>query len=375
MISVSDEFLEALRNDHTEETRVELWVAGEKDSDLLVKGESSSLTVDANAENALRYCDVELAEPLVPGISPDKFWPIGPELRIFSGFIFPDGTEEFIAQGRFRLSRPSSKEDSTTPVITTLQGFDYSKIIARNRFRRPYKIAAGTNLVDAITAVALDRLPIIDFDILAESSPYTVPEMYLTHGGESNPWKDMVDIGESGGMEVFFDHEGTLVIRAFQDPSTTAATFAYHDDLDSIILGMTREIDEERVYSGVVASSSHPDSTPRYAEVWDNDPSSPTYVGTYGEVPYFMDTQFIPQTEIDRLDEVVLAKLTQVKGIIENVSFSAVANFAHEQNDVITMRRTALNVSSTSAISSFTRKLEPGSPMQFGTRKTRSEAL
>lgn len=374
MISVSDRFLEALRNDHTEETRVELWVAGEKEDDLLIDGASSSLTCDAKSETAMRYCDVQLADETVPGAVPDKLWPIGPELRIFSGLIFPDGTEEMIAQGRYRLSRPASSEDGTKPVETTLQGYDYSQVIARNRFAKPFTLQAG-NVVDAIIAIAENRLTIIDFEINAVSSPYTIPEMVLQHGGQSNPWKDMKDIGESAGLDVFFDHEGRLSIRPINDPTTDPPVFQYLDDADSILTGISRVIDEERVYSGVVASSSNPDSEPRYAEIWDEDPSSPTYIGTYGLVPYFMDTQFIPQAQLDRLSEAVAAKLAQVKGIIENVEFEAIANYAHEPGDIISIRRSKLNVNTTSVIDAFRRKLEPGSPMQFTTRKTRAEDL
>lgn len=370
MISVPLGFLDALSSDHTEENTVELWAGREFVMDLNIDGPSSTMTVDGTADT-LRYCNLTLADPLVPGLTPDNLWPIGPEIKIFSTMYWPGNNSYKIQQGVYRLSKPNSSITGTEPVVTKLDGYDYSKVIARNRWTKPWQIEADTNVITAIVDIARNRLPNVEFDVIAAPSPILVPETTLEHGGSSNPMKDMKDLGDAAGLDVFFNHEANLVIRAVTDPATTAPVYDYLDDDESITVAMNRAIDEEQGYSGVVLLGSHPDAKPVAAESWDYDALSPTFVNTYGFVPYFIDTQFISDAQLAQPQMMADSKLLQVKGIMEQVTYNAIANFAHEQGDVVSMESEALNVLSTSVLDAFSRNLEPGSPLQATTRKSR----
>lgn len=366
MIGVSDKFLKTLTEDHTELNIVELWFNGVFLRELeLDETNPGQLTLDSNAE-VLRQCQLQLALPTeIPGLNPDELWPIGPEIKIYSGFLYRDGTKEMIPQGVYNLQQSEVEADENEPV-SNLTGFDRSMLIKENRFSKPFPLS-GITVPKAIETIVRSRTK-VKFDFVYPEIEYLIPSIILEHGGQSNPWKDCVNLAESVGMELFFNAYGDLVMRPLPDESNVVYRYI-DEDQNGILLSTHRSIDRSTAYSGVVLSSQNPDSIPMYAEIWDEDPESPTFIGSFGEKAYFIDTQFIAADQLTRPQEIVEAKLKETRGISELISFKAIANFAHEQNDVVELQHLAANIKALYTLDSYTRSLSIGSSLDANGRK------
>lgn len=262
----------------------------------------------------------------------------GNELRPYRGIRYADGTEEYMPLGVFGLA-DAPIEDDLRSFDITLNGFDRSRRIARNRFTSVFPIAAGTNVITAGQALLRDRMPGIVFKTLT-STAHVTPELVFDESTQ-DPWAEAVKIFSSAGLEVYFDVEGTCVIAEEPDPNAPGASkvATYGEAVGSPILGITRATSNERVYNGVIVTGESPsNSTPVRAEVWDDDPASPTYYkGSYGMVPFFMTSQYIA-TE-DQALAAGRGQLRKVKSATEVVTVRGVVNAAHEETDVVQIER------------------------------------
>lgn len=381
MITRSARFDKALTQDHQEIFRADLWFNNEKIREIEVL--SGSLTVDGTAQ-VLRRTDMVLSghnELNIPGYAftdSDRLWPVGSLIKLYSGIKYGDGTEEFLPQGVFRTSKPRSVESNDGDLNTSLEGYDLSAQVSRNRWVDPWVVSAGANVRTEIIRILQDRLPNYTFDFSAmQDTAYTLPAMVLEHGASSDPWKQCQDMAISAGMELYFNVVGQPTMREVGVLQTIPDASYNEDDGDCTLLDAERDLDEERGYSGVVVTAQNPDSTPALAKVWDEDPTSATYVGSFGFVPYFINSQFVPDLSDGSANApqalaVATSYLQEVRGIIENVGFSSIANFAHEQGDLVQIKRDRLKVNGMYVLESFTRSLEEGSAMQATTRKRRA---
>src|SRR4051812_43620525 len=90
---------------------------------------------------------------LTPRENGEVLTPYGTELRPYRGLRWKnnDGTysEEICPLGVFRLARSSItyKADGTNDI--TLEAYDRSRTVQRDKFIKPYAIAAGTNVLTA----------------------------------------------------------------------------------------------------------------------------------------------------------------------------------------------------------------------------------
>lgn len=369
MRSISQQFREGVRDSYQEIViHAEVLSRGVVISSLdevLVSG-----SIEMNYRSRIqRTCDIRLVDEtgdLIPDDWNDLLYPVGNELKLYRGLEFPDGTQELIPLGVFRVSRPRFADEGSRLQISVV-GYDRGKPLERARFTDPYIIVAGTNYTTAIQNLIINRLPGYSLDFSQfQSTTRTTPRLVFEEQGD--PLQAVSKMAESIGMDFFFDGDGRPILRPVPDVSTTLPSETYAEDEDDVVIQAERELNEEQTYNHVIATGeSTSNASPVRAEAFDNDSESPTYWERYGDVPTWLVSSYIT-TEAQAADAAV-AHLRRVTGIIENVSFGMIVNPAHEPGDVVLLRRPRLKIDEIHVLDSLTVPLGYDAAMSVGTRR------
>lgn len=346
---------------------------------------SGTITDDSTALVRRR---VELTLPgtqdildLLPSAVPDQggLWPVGNELHVYTGIDFEDDTEaEYVHLGVFRVNRPKVV-DSGGDVGISVQGYDRARTVQRNKFVTPYNIRAGINYVIAIRDLLMNRVPWLtedDFNFM--ETDFTTPVLTFTH--EDDPWEMATIMAASLGAQLYWDHHGKPTMRPEPDMSNTPPIWEYIEGEEAIITGVTRDLNDDDAYNGVVVSAENTsNSTPIRAEVWDTDPNSPTYYdpdnaseSLYGANPKFITSNVV--TTFDQALVMARAELRRELGIAEHIDFTSIVNPLHESNDVIGIRRERVSVDNVYVLESFKADIGFQGNMSGTTRRRRVTA-
>lgn len=379
MYNVTERFKKALRQSHVVVSHVELLRSG----DVIYDGlpvVSGDVTDDSQAL-IRRRCNLSLpvnddVMALLPRDHPSDggLWPLGNEVKLYSGIRYSNGDEELVPMGVYRIARPVA---STANDVVTIDGYDRSRSVSRARFTEPYSISQGTNYAIAIKELVQSRIAwLADEDFLFMDTDHTTPLLVFT--SDDDPWQMATDMAASLGAELFFDGNGNCVLRPEPDPAFTPPVFEYISGEEATILDMDRDLDDEQAYNGVIVTGENTDLLlPVRAESWDTNPDSPTYYdpdypsqSVYGAVPYFITSQYV--TTVQQAQDAAAANLTRVMGIIEKIEFSAINNPAHESGDVIAVGRDELNVNGVYILDSVRIGIGAASGMAGTTRKRRA---
>jgi hypothetical protein len=318
---------------------------------LGVKVSGGSVSVD-RAQLQRRTLVLELFDKtgaFVPNNGSDLFSTLsGHEIAAFVGYRYPDGSEDLFSQGVFGLS-DDDPVDEGSRFSMTIRGADRMRAVARNAFTRPWVVTNGANGVDAVVALIIDRRPGTEFRIVPTS--LTVPRMVFEE--KTNPAEAVSKLAGSFGYEVFFDADGLCVVQPEPDPSVLDPVWDYTEGDRCSLTKMARPSSNEKAFNGLIlVGESTYGITPARAEVWDSDPSSPTYyLGPYGKVPDFQtDTLISTQAQVNAA---AAARFRKSLGAAETVSMSMVPNPAHEEGDVIQVARERLRLDAKLVLDSF----------------------
>jgi hypothetical protein len=316
-----------------------------------------------------RRADFTVIDPrgvLVPKDPEDVFSSVaGHEVRLWRGLQLPTGIE-LVPLGVFGITT-SDVTDSAGGLVIKVSADDRARRIARNRFVRPYYVQEGQNYVGAIEALISDRLPGTQFRI----DPTTHLTTFQTYSEQADPWASAMDMAASIGMEVYFDIDGVCVIRQIPDPQNNPVVWRYAEGQGATLLSAEPISTNENRYSGqIVTGESTSGYAPARAEVWDDDPNSPTFVGTYGRVPNFTTSPLV-LTDAQARDMAV-GLFNKGKGLARQVHFSTIPNPAHDFTDVIRLTRPRAGlVEEDYALESWTVPLGPADEMPVTTRERR----
>lgn len=326
MYAVSDAFkAAAVAGCQRMAVRVAVLVGGHEVDELAF--ESGGVSIDSR-----RSIVRSLSLAVAPGSNAWELLTVyGAELKAWRGFTLA-GVDELVPLGVFVLD--GDLEEGAKGVIT-LSAADRSHRIARNRWRAPYRIAAGTDVGAAVRALLEDRwadCP-VGFDTIGETVAST---SVLQAGADSDPWRDALKIMADHGLALYFDGDGVAQYRPVADPTETQPCATYHSGGPlSVVIDRKRRAAMGEVYNGVVARGEGTGlSVPVQAEVWDDDPSSPTYRGgPLGEVPYFYSSPLLTTTA--QCEMAARTRLAKIRGRAESLEWTLVPNPAHEDSDVI----------------------------------------
>jgi len=358
---VSTRFLDALRHSHNVRTQVDAYRAGTLvRADLPIR--DGSVSVDATSD-ARRQLDLSIADPtLAPkaGDTTGPLTPYGTELYVRRGIAFPDGTVEWVPLGWFRVQSVSSPLRTDALKVS---GVDRSARVADAKFLTVTQSTTTNTIPNEIKRLVQGAIPGIAFTDKTGNSTLT-PELTW----EQDRWGAISDLAKSIGAEVFFDADGSCVLRTIPGIDGDVAWYVDAGETGVLIEG-TQDTSRDSTFNGVVASGERTDNfAPYSATVTDNDTKSPTYWGgAYGQVPYFYTSASI--TSAAQATAAATGLLARTKGLTRSVSLSAVPNPALDAGDVVQVvfpdRSYERHV-----VDSLTIPLDPTASMPIGTRST-----
>lgn len=255
----------------------------------------------------------------------------GLELTVYRG-VYVNGEPEYVPLGVF--SADNVEMSYTVQDVVKFQGSDRSKRIARNKFVSPYEIASGGDLATAVDDLLKNRWALTVTSLGNVSQ--TLGALQLFDGGESsNPWDNARKMMSDHGWDLNFNGEGVARAQAVPDPATVEPVFDFGTGETNMVTGGSLKGDFESTYNGVVVAGEGTGvASPIQVQVWDDDPTSPTFAGAaFGQVPMFYSSSLI--TSEAQAITAATTMLAKVKGRTQQVSWPAIVNPALEPLDVV----------------------------------------
>ncbi len=292
---------------------------------------SGSVSIDDVAVR--RSCSLDLVDPtgtLAPAEATDLLAPKGTEVRPYRGLVLADGSVSWVPLGVMGVVNPEVSSQSGQTLIT-LKGNDRVDAIRARRFTAPWVIAAGTPTRDAIASIVTSRLPV---DTRLTVTGATTPA--LVYDALSDPWDAVRDLARADDLVAFFDPLGSLAVQ----PNVPVETdVVYQPEPGGLMLvdqGVKRTLTADSTYSGVIVAAEHPDRDPIRVEVWDLDPTSPTYAdGPFGRRPYGFSSPVITSAAMGlTTGQRILARVSRMR---QEAVLRTMGHPGHEVGDIVTV--------------------------------------
>lgn len=278
--------------------------------------------------------------------------------------------EEYVALGVFRIENPSYDSDENGPT-TSFSAFDRAYWLSDLRLPKPYEITntssqpGNTLLHNAIRGLLSSRAPGLTYQF--STSAYRVPP--VTFEEQSDPWEKALAMAEAGGMELFFDTAGVCVLRPISgaDALNVVATFGSN----ARILRASRKFTTKGTNSRAIVTGENTNiETPIRAEEVDDDPASPTYyLGSFGDRPTWLRSQFI--TTQAQATAAAKALLARTRGRAEQVRIDTIPNPAFDAGDVVRIVHPEIGLDAIHVLDTLEIPLEPNGVMSATTRERR----
>jgi hypothetical protein len=332
MRTVTPQFLAALTASHRPVFSVDV-MAGVSVvvADLPISG--GSVTVDAGSE--VRYtCTVTVGDiGYLPKLATDALAPYGNLLRIKRGIRYTNGAVEWVPVGLFVID-DASGDRVLGPV--TVAGKGLESLMRGNKLTVPYSTAGEIGHVTAITSLVAAVLP----SVAVDSSGVTgdIAPARKTWDADSDRWAACRELATAIGAEVYFDAEGTLVVRDLPPaPPAAAPVWTVAAGPGGVLVGDDVALALSGVCNGVRCQSdgNATDGTaPVYADAVDTDPTSPTrWGGPIGKRLRIVKSPLY--RTVGQCESAAAALLPRVLGPNRTIGLSSVPNPALEAGDCI----------------------------------------
>jgi hypothetical protein len=260
--------------------------------------------------------------------------------------------------------------DGEAGISVEVAGSDRSTLIAKNAWTDPYAIASGTNVATAISSLLENRYD--DVHTRFSTTSWTTPQLTLGIDGSANPWSDAQVIAAAAGYDLYFDGEGVAVFSPSSDYDDSTPVETYLENEEAMLLGISRSLSNEQTFNGVIATGEGTEAggTIR-ADVWDDDPSSPTYyLGIFGKRPYFYSSPMIlTQTQAVNAASALLSTL---QGATENVEWRQIVDPSLDSGDVVAIQNEGTKVNRVLVIDRLSIPLHANSDMTAVARTVRA---
>lgn len=344
MYPVSENFKETVRKSHISKIKIEIYDMA--NGTILSEAQpiAGEVTID-NRRSIRRECSLEFIDKdgtLVPQNNISAILlPYNREVKIYRGVVFADGTEELVPLGVFVITSVDISE-SAQGVKIAIKGSDRSLLLARAKFtNHEFYIEDGTAKETAIEQILKYRYPKVQTIFPATNQTTTL--LYPTLDQSSDPWREALKIAESASMDLYFDENGIARMRPIPDPDFGTPVATYTDGSDSVLIQLSRSLSTDESYNGVIFTGEGTNlSIGVIGEAWDDNPSSPTYRKTYGEVPKFMSSPTV--LTVAEAKDAALAELRKVIGSSEKITWDQIVNPAHDVYDLVKVTRSPVGV-------------------------------
>jgi hypothetical protein len=354
MWPVTDRFRRYIQTSHERTIRVEVLedpTAGPIDiTEFFVDGQIELGRNEIRRSGTLSFEDD--GSGLITPTTPEHLLaPYGNELRVWSGFAYPDGTEELVPVGTLRIVKTVTRYPRTT---VTLQ--DRAVNVQRYKYEATKVIAAGLLWDQVVADILLDRYPDAEFDFNLHTDA-TTPRLVIDMA--TDPWTWLQDTAlETLDCQLFPDQMGVFQLRPEEtvggdlppvwtyDGKPEADLPLVEDEWGNLALyDQELDWDTDQMFNAVVYTAANPanNDTPFYGIAKDTDPLSPTrYGGKYGFHIDFQDSDRL--TSNQQCANAAKARLQQIAGIPESLALPAIPNPALDVNDALRVIRPELAV-------------------------------
>ena len=375
MPRATTKFLAEVRRSHTVYAYVDV-VSPTQETRRLVAVDGS-VTVDRTAQfrRSANIKAVDVDGTFVPDGNTGILTPFGTEVRPYRGVKYSDGTIEVYPLGVFRLSRVTAVESGSASgqagIQFTLEMYDRSRTVSRDKFTTNYTVPQGTNVIAAIKIILGRTFPDLQYDTIATTLTTPAPMVF---NASDDPWAACTTLAQSIGCEIYFNADGWLVVAPPTDiDALPSPDFTYIENQSCTMTDLQAVYADEPGFNGVIVTGASPSSeaAPVRAEAWDLEPSSPTYrLGPYGEVPQFVSNSTI--TTVAAAQAMADSLLRAQIGFASQLQISAWVNPAFEAGDVIQVERMAMHVTGLYTVDAFTVPLKKDGTQTVTLRQKRS---
>lgn len=180
--------------------------------------------------------------------------------------------------GEFMVDALSNTDEGDTVSVT---GRDYTKRCLLSKFVNSTGYSAGQNIGTIIRSIAVNagitkfNLPIIT-DTLQRD---------LTYERATERWKAMKEIADASNYEIYFDSNGFMVMRKYQDPLLTPPTLELTTGEWGNLVTASNKASDSRLFNHVVVTGESNDTAipPVAAEARNVQPNSPSSIQKIGD--------------------------------------------------------------------------------------------
>lgn len=327
MWPVSDAFNTALlKSTRKWRTRLEVLYGGDIVTSLntLLDGYINFDSVAVRRSAYLTLVDVD--GNLTPSSARDLLAPKGTEVRIFKGLEITPGIYEEIPLGVFGIVEPEVTSHNGGTRLK-IKGWDRVDAIRVRQFEDPYAIAAGTSTASAISDIITSRLSV---PVRVTATGNTTPESLFD--ALSDPWDAVRALASADNLIAYFDQLGTGVVEPDIEVLTNVT---YTIGENALLSGVqSRSIKADKTYSGVIVRGEHPETGAIRSELWDTDPTSPTYAdGAFGRRPYGYYSKLLDtQGKCDAAAATIFARVTKMR---QELTITTIGTPGHDIGDVV----------------------------------------
>jgi len=323
MFDVSDRFLNALRYSHEVVTRIDVFYGGV----LLYQNlpvEEGTVTIDEGSQ-VRRTASLNVADPnLDPSSIIDLLAPFGTEFMVRRGIKYPEGDEESIPLGVFRIDE-ASRQGWTSGV--SISGSDRSGGLVDARFVAGWNTPGGIEIRVEIENMVRDVYPNIEFYDETNDDTLTQPAVW-----ERDRMEAIETLAKAIGAEFVFDGLGRAVLRPVR---TTADQVVWSVDAgpNGVMLDVTTGVSRAEVYNAVAAVGEPQDGTPPVAGYAFVMSGPLMWGGPFGKKTRFFSSSLLTTSE--QAQKAAKAILVRSTGFNRAIQPTSIVNPALDAGDVI----------------------------------------
>ena len=332
MWPVSDRFLAALAESHTRVSYVDVWRAGQLVyPDLPVTGGQVDIDESSQVRRSLTLpvpsIDYDGAS-LEPRDVGDLLAPFGTELAVRSGVRFPEGDEETVPLGVFRI------EDAGRGGVLAgvdIKASDRSKSVADARFLQPWNTPRGRRIADEIQLMLFAVDPSWEFYDLVGAAHTTTAAVWLRER-----WEAVDALARSMGAEVLFDQQGRALLRDIPAQPGAPVWTVDATSENSVLLDVATGLSRAGVFNGVVASGIGDENTPAVYGIALQRTGPFRWGGPFGKIPRYLTSMHLRTRQ--QAQQAAAAQLARELAFARRVGPTVVANPALDAGDPVLVR-------------------------------------
>lgn len=184
---------------------------------------------------------------------------------------------------------------SNFPHTVHLQGRDYTKKLILSKFKYATAFQKGLPVEQVLRTIAINGGIDPNKIIMPNSGKVTGKTWVFESGVER--WDAFNQIASNYNFEAYFDGNGFLVVRDFEDPLTSATRFTFKTGNSGNLVSYEKTTRDVRIYNVIVVRGGSAQTTPVYGVAENHEPSSPTRIERIGERVFEYESQFITTTQ------------------------------------------------------------------------------